>query len=217
MADRTSPERRRLLAGVHAAAKAAGLDEAAYRAMLNGRTGKDSAAKCTDAELAGVLAHLNRAKGGAPGARRRQADGPMAGKIRALWWSLHHLGVVRDPSDKALGAYLRRVAKVDALAWLSVAQARTVVEGLKDWATRDAGVAWDAYTDARHAVAMAQWKRLWDLHTFGPGDLAVFDDYAAEVTGQRPACFGAADWTKLHQTMGARIRAAMGQGAADHG
>lgn len=200
----TSPERRKLLGGVHAAAKAAGLEGDAYRDMLRAQTGKDSATACTDAELARVRAHLNTLAGGVT-RTRRAADAPLAGKIRALWWSLHHLGVVRDPSDSALGAYLKRTAGVDALQWLDVPKATAVVEALKDWATRAAQVEWSAYTDPRHAVAVAQWSRLAALGA-APADLATT---AAELAGKPLARFTATDWTKLHQALGARIRAAL--------
>ena len=58
-----------------------------------------------------------------------------ARKARALWLMLHELGQVRDPSERALGSYCKRVLKVDALQWTD-GQIWRLIESLKDWAMR---------------------------------------------------------------------------------
>jgi len=67
---------------------------------------------------------------------RPLADDDQSKKIRALWLALHDAGVVRDPSEASLCAYVKRQTHVEALQWLSTAQASRVIEALKQWAAR---------------------------------------------------------------------------------
>ncbi len=57
-------------------------------------------------------------------------------KIRALWLFLHELGAVKNPSEEALAAYVKRIAGVDALQWISGEQAERLIETMKKWAMR---------------------------------------------------------------------------------
>lgn len=67
----------------------------------------------------------------------RTMDGsPGAKKIRALWLDLHQRGVVRNPAESALIAYVQRQTGVAALQWLSDAQTARVIESLKAWLQR---------------------------------------------------------------------------------
>jgi phage gp16-like protein len=139
-----------MLAKVHLAAKELGLDEETRRDVLERVTGGHrSAGDCSDAQLDQVLAEFKRqgwkpkvVKGGKAGderpsnARRRAADSPMARKARAMWISLHQLGVVRDPSERALEAFGRRQLGVDRLQWADESQGYRLVEALKAMAER---------------------------------------------------------------------------------
>lgn len=73
--------------------------------------------------------------GSQPG-NRKMADDAQSKKIRALWLTLHKAGVVRDPSEASLCAYVKRQTGVAALQWLSTEQASKVIEALKQWAKR---------------------------------------------------------------------------------
>jgi phage gp16-like protein len=75
-----------------------------------------------------------------PGAKpqRKQADDAQSKKIRALWLDLHQAGVVRNPDESALAAYVKRQTGIAALQWLSTAQGSTVIEALKQWLQRTA-------------------------------------------------------------------------------
>ncbi|WP_298437993.1 gp16 family protein [Geobacter sp.] len=76
-------------------------------------------------------------KGKTPGKPSRiLADDPQSKKIRALWLELHAAGRVRDPSEKALASYVKRMTGVAALQWLRGDQASTVIEALKKWLER---------------------------------------------------------------------------------
>ena len=115
-----------------------GLDDAAYREILLS-VGKDSSLKTmTIPGMVAVLEHLKsrgfqvRPKTG----DRRQATDPGARKVRALWLFLHQLGEVRDPSEKALAAYVKRIAKVDDLHWADSRALDALIETLKKWAMR---------------------------------------------------------------------------------
>lgn len=67
---------------------------------------------------------------------RPLADDGQSKKIRALWLEMHGQGIVKNPSEASLCAYVKRMMKVDALQWLSTAQASVVIESLKKWQAR---------------------------------------------------------------------------------
>lgn len=161
----STPRRNPRLAKVHIACKELGLDEATYRAVLERVTGKTSAGQCTDAELDRVLEDF-KAKGWKPAlqrgagyrkptgsawqanraaaARRPRppAENLYAKKARALWLSLHDLGVVRDAGEPALEAFARRQLKVDAMRWADEGQTYRLIEALKAMANR---AGWNQY------------------------------------------------------------------------
>lgn len=147
--------RRAAIAKVQIARKDLALDDATYRAMLERLTGQTSAGACTEAQLGLVLDEL-KLKGWAPrksgkGPARRPAQTPLAKKARALWISLHQLGVVRDPSEKALEAFGKRQLGVDRLAWADEGLAYRLVEALKAMASR-AGWHQDVPADVQRRV-----------------------------------------------------------------
>jgi len=139
-----APGRRAMLAKVHLAAKELGLDEATRRDVLERVTGARSSADCSDAQLDTVLAEFRRLgwkprTGMAPVSKgaRRPADSPVAKKARALWLSLHQLGVVRDRSEKALEAFGKRQLGVERLQWADPSQGYRLIEALKAMAERN--------------------------------------------------------------------------------
>lgn len=178
---KTDPYRRQLLGKVHIAKTALGLDDDTYRDLLEARTGKRSAAKCSNAQLVDLVEHFKsqgfkpKRKAPARAGRRNLADGDVHRKIRALWLSLYHLGLVQEPSEPALAAFVKRQAAVDDLRFLTPGQAYKVIEALKAWAARPvekggAAVSWEAYAGVdgptyipRGRVMEAQWRILHDL------------------------------------------------------
>lgn len=115
-----------------------GLDDLAYRDILRIVGKSESLAAMTVPNMELVLAHMKskgfkvRPKAG----DRSQVINPDASKVRALWLFLHMLGEVRDPSEKALAAYVKRIAKVDDLRWAHGRVIDTLIETLKKWAMR---------------------------------------------------------------------------------
>ncbi|MEL6487554.1 MAG: regulatory protein GemA [Pseudomonadota bacterium] len=131
--------RRVMLAKVHIGKKDLGLDDDDYRQILQDETGHSSAGDCDVAQLDRVVRRfeargwkpLPKARGGA-----RPASHPMAKKARALWISLHQLGVVRERDEKALEAFAKRQLKCEKLAWAKQSHGGKLIEALKDMAAK---------------------------------------------------------------------------------
>lgn len=58
-------------------------------------------------------------------------------KIRALWLELHGIGAVKNPSELALGRFVKRMVGVDYHGWLDIDNAQKVIEHLKQWLLRE--------------------------------------------------------------------------------
>lgn len=133
------PPRDRDLAQIHLAKKALGLTDEDYRALLARVGNVGSAADLDIAGRARVLREFERLgwRAQPTGKPKPKLCGePQARKIRALWLALAAAGVVRNPDESALLAYVRRQGQVDRLEWLSVAAASKVIEALKRWCAR---------------------------------------------------------------------------------
>jgi phage gp16-like protein len=105
-----------------------------YRLMLEDRYGYPSASQLTVDQLKLVVEHLEKL--GAIFTKKPTADDPQARLIRHLWLKLHAAGKVRNPSEAALSAFVKRQVGVDRLDWLSPRQASDVIEHLKQWLER---------------------------------------------------------------------------------
>ncbi len=138
--------RQRLIRLIHVGKRELGLDDEIYRALLMGSVHKDSTSAMSVPELERVLERMKRSgfkvrvKSARPPAQSRPgrplAQYPEARKVRALWLFLHQLGAVKNPSEEALAAYVKRIAKVDALQWTNGNQTEALIETLKKWAMR---------------------------------------------------------------------------------
>lgn len=132
------------IAAIHALAKRAGLDDDARRAVMMAATGKSSSRDLSAAEAGRVIEQLRMLAGeGVPADGALRIEGPYADKMRALWLSAWHLGITRDRTDRALAAFVRRQTGLDHPRWLrEAAAASAVIEALRAWMTREAGVEW---------------------------------------------------------------------------
>ena len=138
--------RARLITLVHVAKQQLGLDVEQYRGILAAHGGgKTSSAELNNLELDRVMSYMRRlgfvvrAKGGKTATTkpsRRLALDEQSKKIRALWLLLRDLGALRNPSEAALAAYVRRMTGIDDLHWINQDQASAVIEALKKWAMR---------------------------------------------------------------------------------
>ena len=138
----------------------------------------------------------------APGQQEEEASngpplpsGPATGKLRALWQSAYHLGLIHDRSDDALGAWLCRLAHLDGDAGTAPAGLDRPIQALKAWLARAAGVDWrphlslgqDGRVRERHRprarVLEAQWRLLHRRRRLRIGSEAALGAYAARYAG----------------------------------
>ena len=221
---------RAAVAKVQIARKELGLDEDTYRAVLARLTGKSSASDCTDAELGQVLDEFKAKswtprKAAAPAGRqvRKPADSSVARKARALWISLHQLGVVNDPSEPALEAFARRQLGVDRLAWAVPSHAHGLIEALKAMAAR-AGWAQDgdpSVIELKARLVEAQWRALVGLGVVPDlkGDDMLQWLRVRRIVPEVPELTSvtAEHLDKVSQSMGARIWRAKADQGGGHG
>lgn len=136
--DRSMQHRRSMIAKINIARHQLAMDEDDYRQLLFDATGQMSLTKCDDRKLEAMIEALKK-KGFKPLPKSgpSAATHPMARKARALWISLHHLGVVQNPSEKALEAFAKRQLGCDRLVWARQSDAFKLIEALKAMAVRN--------------------------------------------------------------------------------
>ncbi|PAK13966.1 MULTISPECIES: gp16 family protein [Burkholderia cepacia complex] len=130
--------RQRLIRLIHVAKRDLVMADDSYRSVLRQIGKKESAADLTIPELERVLEHLKRCgfKVRSNKQSRSRADDDQSKMIRGLWIDLAGRGVVQNSSEEALAAFVKRMTGIDALEWLSSAQASRVIEHLKKWRNR---------------------------------------------------------------------------------
>lgn len=127
-----------LIAKLHVAKKQLGLDDDAYRAVLISATGKASSKGLSVVQLNKALDAF-RALGFLPVPKAAGQRPKHVKLIYALWGELQTLGVVvKGPAGaKALRAFVKRQANVNAPEWLDTTAAVSVTEALKSWIRRE--------------------------------------------------------------------------------
>lgn len=137
------PDRAHLIKLIHVARRDLAMAEDSYRAVIVGASkGRTSSSKDLRVpELEAALDHMKRCGFSVKPAKKAQQSRPLANdlqskKIRALWLELHQAGKVRDPSETALASFVKRSSGVEALQWLTGAQASRIIEHLKKWQDR---------------------------------------------------------------------------------
>ncbi len=135
---------------IHVLKSQCGLSDADYRAHLRERF-KVASSKDLTFDQAGVLMDDLRALGGRASVRTsaRRASGKYAPVLQALWLAGYNLGVVENPDDAALLAFVKRQCKVDHDRFLTDgAEAAKAIEALKSWIGRDVGIKWATKAEA---------------------------------------------------------------------
>jgi D-serine deaminase-like pyridoxal phosphate-dependent protein len=135
---------------IHVLKSQSGLSDADYRAHLRERF-EVASSKDLTFDQAGVLMDDLRALGGRASVRTdaKRASGKYAPVLQALWLAGYHLGVVENPDDAALLAFVKRQCKVDHDRFLTDgAEAAKAIEALKSWIGRDVGVKWATKAEA---------------------------------------------------------------------
>ncbi|TCS38489.1 phage gp16-like protein [Paucimonas lemoignei] len=124
---------------IHVAKRELQLDDETYRAMLWSIARVKSS---KDLDFTGRKKVLDHLKARGFKVRSKAAPSPQLAqdaeskKIRALWIFLHQIGVVQNPAEEALAAYVKRITGVEALQWVNGKQALALIESLKKWAMR---------------------------------------------------------------------------------
>jgi len=128
------------------------IDEEAWRAKLQRISGQESTKGLTSAQ-AGALLDEMRSGRPATSAAADKVTGTYGGKAKALWISGYYLAVVNDRSDAALIAWVGRQTGYPTLAWVREhGDGVRVIEALKSWLAREAGLDWSTYDDPRWVV-----------------------------------------------------------------
>lgn len=116
-------------------------EDETWRAWLQREIGKDSLRAMSSRELARTLDKVRKA-GGKPSAgpkASRYADDDQHRMLRGLWIELADLGVVKDRSETALDAYIKRMSNGQDMGALSPDDANKAIEGLKAMRRRAQG------------------------------------------------------------------------------
>ncbi|MBP1844781.1 hypothetical protein J2046_003048 [Rhizobium petrolearium] len=204
-------------ATIHAGCRQLGIDEDGRRALYARVARKDRLTLMSSAEKEAVVDELRRL-GFKPTSKRRNGkrklSGRYAAKLQALWIAAWNLGLVRDREDAALEAFVRRQTGLSAERFLRFPDdAAGVIEALKSWMAREAGVEWSrASLDWLAAdgakIAWAQWKI---LHPEANLVVRLGFDQVALAAAARTDWLGAMtpqDWIRVMNELGKRIRAA---------
>lgn len=150
--DNRPGERGRVIARIHIAKHQLGMDDAEYRTLLRAQTKKDSCGKMTLAELFAVEHYLKSVMGWKPkpprsvGNKRSSpvSKGRPTDKLRALWISMHNDGFIKDASENAIEAWVKRMSArlneghgIEKVDWLDTATCSRLIEQLKRWQARE--------------------------------------------------------------------------------
>lgn len=207
----------RSLAAIHVAKKQLGLDDDTYRMFLKKITGKTSAKTMSEKERFKVIEAM-RQHGFEKSSKspQKRLEGKFAPKLQALWIAGWNLGVVKDRKDEALIKFVKRQTGIEHVRFLHYGDdASKVIEALKTWLARDAGVEWSAsgfsnqYSRSNgFKVAFAQYRRL-NKTT----DEQQFWSYVHTLIGQpNHDNITEKQWQFIMNRMGIAIRKAMQNG-----
>lgn len=205
--------------------KRLGFDDDTARAFYRRSVGKEHLTEMSSAEHSTVLSALRAV--GAPAsvgnsihskAASRPVQGPYGKKLTALWIAMWNLGLISDRSDAALVSFVLKRIQPDHTRWLTDAkEGRKVVEALKDWMRREAGVMFgntNGYEWLRHdaaKVAWAQWRILYpdsNLLDRGGFDHACFQSLRVPYDPAGLAVLKPAAWQKISRAWGPAVRKA---------
>ncbi len=136
--------RRAQLAKIHIAKTRLGLTDELYRSIIARISGGKTSSAALDSRQRGQLldemGRLGFAETPPPAPATAAPGQPQLAKIRKLWQLLGNAGALdklaTGERDAALRKFAKRITGRDALEWLTEADARKVIEGLKAWLVR---------------------------------------------------------------------------------
>ena len=129
-------KQKKLIQLLHIGKSKLGWDDTAYRAFLGGVCGKDSAVNMSIQELNAALSAMRKAGFTSPPRRVKPLEKGSATLsqleyIKGMWQVC-----ARNKSERAMLAFVRRIARVDALRFLDADTARQVILALRDMMTQ---------------------------------------------------------------------------------
>ncbi|KQO53095.1 regulatory protein GemA [Methylobacterium sp. Leaf85] len=194
---------------IHAIKTRTRLDEASYRAMLQG-FGVSSSKFLTAADADRLLKRLRDIPGASTpvqGRGRTKAQGKYAPKLQAMWLALYNLGEVEDRRDSAMHAFIERQTSLSHTRFLQDAtDAARAIEALKGWLIR-VGVRWpvpkpgtpavETILMMKREILRRQWLRCIELgavEPFGPPEHCEgLQDYVSRIVRGGSRRVGALD------------------------
>ncbi|ADZ72420.1 regulatory protein GemA [Polymorphum gilvum] len=152
----------------------------------------------------------------------KRATGSYAGKLQALWIAGWNLGIVRDNTDAAMLAFVKRQTSLGHSRFLRAPdEAARAIEALKAWLRRETGndglYRWEKQrpkllNDCRFQILLTQWA--W-LAARDAAPAASLDAWVERMqAGRTYADFGRDDWIDLMNVLGLRLRKAMAKAEA---
>ncbi|WP_375640671.1 regulatory protein GemA, partial [Bartonella sp. MM55XZML] len=138
-------------------------------------------------------------------------EGKYAKKLQALWIAGWNLGIIRDRSDKALLAFVKRQTGVDHIRFLRDSDdACRAIEALKGWLQREGGVDWrgknreDSWRKKPSiSILCAQWKCLNPDAVF---ELGAFHQSVMALSGKALGEMNGSDFREVMNVWGRKIR-----------
>ncbi|MBX8799252.1 regulatory protein GemA [Ochrobactrum sp. MR28] len=205
------------LTAIHVAKKQLGLEDDDFRMICERVTGKRSTKDMSEPLRIKLVEHF-RQQGFKPASKgtRKQLEGRFTPKLQALWIACWNLSIIRNKSDQALLAFVKRQAGVDHTRFLTYDDdARKVIEALKAMMTREAGVNWsvdkllpDWANEPHGQIVLAQWSIL--------RSRGLTDDKVAMSATIWPMCgysgrpvlssLKSADWQLIMNKLGTKVR-----------
>lgn len=128
---RTPTDPKKLVKALQTGRRKLGMTDEEYRALLfgvtNGRT--TSSKELSSEELSRALAALRKVG-------FHTTTDPQLRKIKSLWYEMHDLGIVRNRSEQAINAYIRRITGEQEIEYCTIPELQLVIETLKNWIDR---------------------------------------------------------------------------------
>lgn len=200
------------LAKIHILKKEAGLDDEAYRDLMERETGVRSAKDLNDKQRGAFITVLNGLCG--PVKPVLKTGGKYEKKLQALWIAAYNLGVTDKKSNVAMLKFLKRQTGLDHSRFLHVdADADKAIEGLKEWirrSTKNDGLFRTSkdqprlYNNPRFQVCMHIWTELVLLERMPAGQ---FTDWLKKETGHEwPEDIEDTQWIEVQNKLGQFLR-----------
>ncbi len=195
------------IARIHMLKKAAALNDDSYRDLLERETGKRSSTELTNTER---LAVINTLEALAPRRDSQRATGKFAKKLQALWIAGYNLDVIRDRSDRAMIAFLKRQTGLDHHRFLQdVEDAAKAIDALKQMIRREARND-DLFRREKERVPLLNDYRfqvcqyIWcELVCRGHTPADTLAEYLTKRTGRQEVYqLTAADWIVVQNALG---------------